>query len=57
MPKQSLPIDPLSLSRVGIGTWMTSVMVAWKFAEAISDQNTLMTRAMGGPLASPGPPD
>jgi hypothetical protein len=57
MPKQSLPIDPLSLSRVGIGTWMTSVMVAWKFAQAFSDQNTLMTRAMGGPLASPGPPD
>jgi hypothetical protein len=57
MPKQSLPLDPLNLSRVGIGTWMTSVMVAWKFAQALSEQNTLMTHAMEGPLSRPGPPE
>jgi hypothetical protein len=56
MPKQSLPLDPFNLSRVGMANWMTSVMVGWKFAEAFSEQNTLMTRAMGGSSARPAPP-
>jgi hypothetical protein len=57
MPKQSLPLDPFDLSRVGMATWMTSVMVGMKFAQAFSEQNALMTRAMGGPPARPAPPD
>jgi hypothetical protein len=57
MRKQSLPTDPFSLSAIGIGTWMTSLMVAWKFAEAFSEQTTLMTRASHGPIAPPAARD
>jgi hypothetical protein len=41
-----LPIDPFSLTRIGLGTWMTNLLVAQKFAEALMEQNALITGAM-----------
>jgi hypothetical protein len=38
--------DPLTLTRAGIATWLTDVMVAWKFGEALWRQCTLTVDAM-----------
>jgi hypothetical protein len=38
--------DPLSLTRAGIATWLTEVMVAWKLGEALWRQSTLTAGAM-----------
>jgi hypothetical protein len=45
MPNWSTP-DPLSLTRAGIAAWLTEVMVAWKFGEALWRQSTLTVDAM-----------
>lgn len=41
-----MPSDPLILTRAGIATWLTDVMVAWKFGEALWRQCTLTVDAM-----------
>jgi hypothetical protein len=41
-----MPTDPLTLTRAGIATWLTDVMVAWKFGEALWRQSTLTVDAM-----------
>jgi len=58
MRTQPLPVDAFSLARVGMASWMTNVMVAQKFAEAVSEQTVLLTRAMHRrPLSQPFPID
>jgi hypothetical protein len=47
MRQQPPPFDPFSLARIGIGTWLTNLIVARKFAQAFRDQNTLIRGAMG----------
>lgn len=46
MRQQLLPLDPFSLTRMGVATWVTNLVVAQKFAEALQEQNTLMTDAI-----------
>jgi hypothetical protein len=46
MPNWPMPTDPLTLTRAGIATWLTDVMVAWKFGEALWRQSTLTVDAM-----------
>ena len=41
-----MPPDPLTLTRAGIATWLTDVMVAWKFGEALWRQGTLTVDAI-----------
>jgi|HubBroStandDraft_6_1064221.scaffolds.fasta_scaffold19089_6 hypothetical protein len=41
-----MPPDPLTLTRAGIATWLTDVMIAWKFGEALWRQCTLTVDAM-----------
>jgi hypothetical protein len=41
-----MPLDPLSLTRMGFATWLTDMIVAQKFSEAIWRQNELMIDAM-----------
>jgi hypothetical protein len=48
MREQPLPLDLFSLTRIGMGTWMTNLIVARKFAQAFREQSTLITGAMGG---------
>jgi hypothetical protein len=48
MRKQPLPIDPFSLTRIGMATWVTDLIVAQKFVEALTQQNALITGAMRG---------
>jgi hypothetical protein len=48
MRQQPLPLDPFSLTRIGMAIWVTDLVVARKFAEAVREQNTLITRAMRG---------
>jgi hypothetical protein len=48
MRKQPLPLEAFSLTRVGMASWLTNVMVAQKFAEALSEQTDLITRAIRG---------
>jgi hypothetical protein len=38
--------DPLSLTRMGMATWLTDMIVARKFSEAVWRQSTLMADAM-----------
>jgi hypothetical protein len=38
--------DPLAFTRAGIATWLTDVMVTWKFGEALWRQSTLTVDAM-----------
>jgi hypothetical protein len=46
-----IPLDPLSLTMIGIAAWMTDLMVARRFGEALWRQGTLM----GGVMSSFGP--
>jgi hypothetical protein len=48
MRKQPLPLDPFSLTRIGMATWLTELVVAQKIAQALTEQNTLITGAMRG---------
>jgi hypothetical protein len=58
MREQPIPHDALTLTRVGMASWVTNVMVAQKFAQAFSEQTALITRAMRGrPLVRPFPFD
>lgn len=41
-----MPLDPLSLTRLGIAAWLTDLMVARKFSEALWRQSALMIGAM-----------
>jgi hypothetical protein len=49
-----MPPDPLTLTRAGIATWLTDLMVAWKFGEALWRQGILTVDAMrvADPLAA-----
>jgi hypothetical protein len=40
------PLDPMGLTRTGIATWMTDVIVAWKIGEALLQQSALTVDAM-----------
>jgi hypothetical protein len=48
MRAQSLPLDPFSLTRIGAAIWMTNLIVAREIAQALVEQNTLITRATRG---------
>jgi hypothetical protein len=37
-----MPLDPLSLTRMGIAAWLTGVFVARKFSEALLRQSALL---------------
>jgi hypothetical protein len=37
-----MPLDPLSLTRMGFATWMTELVVAQKWSEALWRQSALM---------------
>jgi hypothetical protein len=41
-----MPLDPLSLTAMGIATWLTELIVAQKFSEAMWRQSELMIEAM-----------
>jgi hypothetical protein len=38
--------DPLSLTRMGMATWLTDMIVAQKFSEAVWRQSSLIADAM-----------
>lgn len=42
MPGPPLPFDAMTLSRMGMATWLTDVIVARKWGEAIYRQYALM---------------
>jgi hypothetical protein len=42
MQNPVMPLDPLSLTRMGVATWLTGLFVAQKFSEALWRQSTLM---------------
>ena len=42
MPNLPMSFDPLSMTRMGIATWLTDWIVAQKFGEAMWRQNALM---------------
>ena len=46
MRKPTPQFDPFSFIRIGMAIWVTDLMVAQKFAEAVREQNTLIRRAM-----------
>jgi hypothetical protein len=46
MRNQLMPLDPLSLTCLGMATWLTDVIVARKFSEALWLQNALVCDAM-----------
>jgi hypothetical protein len=46
MRKQSLPLDPFSLTQITLAIWTTDLLVARKITQAISEQNALIARAM-----------
>jgi hypothetical protein len=46
MRKQPVLLDPLSLTRIGMATWMTQQAVARKIAEAVTQQNALIARTI-----------
>jgi hypothetical protein len=48
-----MPLDPMSLTCAGVANWMTDVIVAWKFSEAVWRQSALMMNAVGSPLRPP----
>jgi hypothetical protein len=48
MRARQLPLDPFSLTRIGAAIWMTNVIVAREIAQALREQNTLITRGMHG---------
>lgn len=48
MRKSSLALDPFSLIRIGVATWLTDLFVAQKFAQAALEQNALIADAMRG---------
>jgi hypothetical protein len=48
MPQQPLPLDPFGLTQIGVAIWMTNVIVARQVAQAIREQNALITRAIRG---------
>jgi hypothetical protein len=48
MRKQSLQLDPFSLTRIGVGIWMTDLIVARTIAQALKEQNRLIASAMRG---------
>lgn len=41
-----MTFDPLSLTRMGMATWLTDLIVAHKFSEAVWLQSTLIADAM-----------
>ena len=49
-----LPLDPLTLTRLGAASWLTDLIVARQFSEAVWQQNALMIASMRS-LASPDP--
>jgi hypothetical protein len=55
MRQQPLPPDPLTLTRIGMATWLTGLLVAQKIGEGLREQNALMTDATRG-LEPVGPP-
>jgi hypothetical protein len=55
MRQQPLPPDPLTLTRIGMATWLTGLLVAQKIGEGLKEQNALMTDAMRS-RAPIGPP-
>jgi hypothetical protein len=46
VPSGFMPLDPLSLTSIGIATWLTDLMVAQKVGEAVWQQYALMLGAM-----------
>lgn len=48
MRKQPLPLDPFSRTCIGVAIWVTDLLVSRKIAQAIKEQNTLLTRTMRG---------
>lgn len=37
-----MPLDPLSLTRMGVASWLTGLFVVQKFSEALWRQSALM---------------
>jgi hypothetical protein len=48
MRKQPIPLDPFSLTRIGMANWVTNLVVARELAQAVREQNTRMMGAMRG---------
>jgi hypothetical protein len=46
MPNQFTQLDPLSLTSIGMATWLTDLMVAQKVGEALWSQYALMMNPM-----------
>jgi hypothetical protein len=48
MREQPLLLDPFSLTRIGVAIWMTDLIVARAIAQALTEQNALITRVVRG---------
>jgi hypothetical protein len=48
MRQQTLPPDPLTLTRIGVATWLTGLLVAQKIGQGLREQNALVTETMRG---------
>jgi hypothetical protein len=46
MPELPMTLDPLTLTRMGIATWLTDLIVAQKLGEAMWRQSALMVGAV-----------
>jgi hypothetical protein len=46
MRQQPLPPDPLTLTRIGVATWLTGLLVAQKIGQGLREQNELLTESM-----------
>ena len=42
MNRHGMGLDPLSLSQIGLATWLTQLVVAHKFAQALGTQGALV---------------
>jgi hypothetical protein len=47
-------LDPLSLAQLAIATWLTELVVAQKFAEALQMQSSLVIDGIAGSPYRPG---
>jgi hypothetical protein len=51
MRQQPLPLDPFNLTRIGMGTWMTNLIVARQFGQGAQQSLSLspgVTQAQRG---------
>jgi hypothetical protein len=47
MRRQRQPLDPFGLLLIGMGIWMTEVVIARQMAQALTEQNMIAMRSMG----------